>query len=117
MKKKQDARKLNPQAQEALRFRIVDYLKTGKGTQKQAAEIFAFSIDAIKKIWKRYKQDGIKALKCKKRGPHQCTSQLSRLQTKQITRAIQKGTPDSYQLPFHLWTADAVRRLIKKKHG
>src|SRR3982751_615664 len=117
MKKKQDARKLSPQAQEALRLRIVDYLKTGKGTQKQAAEIFAFSIDAIKKIWKRYKQGGVKALKRKKRGPHQWTSQLSRLQTKQITRAIQKGTPDSYQLPFHLWTADAVRRLIKKSTG
>jgi transposase len=117
MKKKQDARKLSSQAQEALRLRIVDYLKTGKGTQKQAAAIFAFSIDAIKKIWKRYKQNGIKALKRKKRGPHQCTSRLSKLQTKQITRDIRKGTPDSYQLPFYLWTADAVRRLIKKKHG
>jgi transposase len=117
MKKKQDARKLSPQAQEALRLRIIDYLKTGKGTQKQAAGIFAFSIDAIKKIWKRYKQNGIKALKRKKRGPHQCTSRLSKMQIKQITRAIQKDTPDSYQLPFYLWTADAVRRLIKKKQG
>ena len=63
MKKKQDAGKLSPQAQEALRLRIVDYLKTGKGTQKQAAEIFAFSIEAIKKIWNRYKQGGVKALK------------------------------------------------------
>lgn len=115
--KKPDARKLVPQAQEAIRLRIVDYLKAEKGTQKQAAEIFQVSISAVEKIWRQYKEAGVRALKVKKRGPHHATAGLSRLQVKQIKKLIKKDTPDRYHIPYYLWTADAVRRLIKKKQG
>jgi transposase len=113
--KKRDARKLHPKAQEAIRFRIVDFLKAGKGTQQQAANIFRVSLRAVKKIWKQFKTGGSKALKTKKRGPHPGNSLLSQAKAAEITSCIQKATPDNYALPYHLWTANAVRLLIKKK--
>jgi transposase len=113
--KKQDARKLAPAVQEAIRMRVVDFLKMKKGTQRQAADFFQLSIRAVEKIWQCYKQGGVGALKAKKRGPHQPTSLLSNKKVKEITRLIKKDTPDSYHLPYWLWTANAVRLLIKKK--
>ena len=113
--KRRDARKLHPKAQEAIRLRIVDYLKAGKGTQTQAANIFKLSVRAVKKIWKQFRQGGAKALKARKRGPHPTTSLLSEAKVTELTSCIKKGTPDSYELPYYLWTANAVRMLIKKK--
>ena len=115
--KKQDARRLHPEAQQAIRLRIADYIQSGKGTQRQAAEIFQVSLAAVKKIWKHYKEGGIPALQTKKRGPAHSNARLSKEQVKVITQCIKKGTPDSYHLPYPLWTADAVRLLIKKKQG
>ena len=63
--KKQDARRLHPEAQQAIRLRIADYLQLGKGTQRQAAEIFQVSLAAVKKIWKQNKEGGAKALQLK----------------------------------------------------
>lgn len=115
--KRQDARKIGAQAQEVLRLRIADFLRRGKGSQAQAADLFELSLIAVKKIWKRYKAGGRKALLKKKRGPVHSGGRLSKQQQKQITRAIKKATPDAYRLPYFLWTAGAVRLLIKKKPG
>ena len=60
--KKLDARRLHPEAQQAIRLRIAAYLQSGKGTQRQAADIFQVSLAAVKKIWKQYKEGGTKAL-------------------------------------------------------
>ena len=113
--KKQDARKLTPAAQEAIRMRVVDFLKMKKGTQRQAADFFQLSLQAVEKIWRRYKAGGVQVLKAKKRGVHQRSSSLSKKAIKEITRLIKKDTPDTYHLPYYLWTANAVRLLIKKK--
>src|SRR5947208_257426 len=115
--KKPDGRKLSAGAQEVLRLRIARYLRLGKGTQQQASDIFGLSLPAVKKIWKRYKQGGIKDLKTKKRGPHNSTALLTATQVKQFTRMIKHHTPDHYNLPFSLWTTAAVRMLIKKSAG
>ena len=115
--KKQDARRLHPAAQQAIRLRIADYIQSRKGTQQQAADIFQVSLAAVKKIWKQYKEGGAKALQVKKRGPAHSSARLFKEQVKKITQCIKKGTPDDYQLPYPLWTADAVRLLIKKKPG
>jgi transposase len=115
--KKEDTRRLPPAAQQAIRLRIAGYLQSGKGTQQQAAEIFQVSLAAVKKIWKQYKEGGIRALPAKKRGPAHSKARLSKEQVKDITQCIKKGTPDGYHLPYHLWTADAIRLLIKKKQG
>src|SRR3954470_23778797 len=109
--KKQDARKLAPAAQEAIRMRVINFLKSRKGTQREAADFFQLSLVAVEKIWQRYKAGGVQALKAKKRGP-QRSSLLSKKVTKEITLLVKKDTPDSYHLPYYLWTANAVRLLI-----
>jgi transposase len=112
---KPDARKLSPDAQEALRLRIADFLRKGKGTQREAADIFQVSLPAVKKIWKQYREHGRKALKQKKRGPNESAAKLSSSEAKQIRQIIKRDTPDQQGIPRYLWTAAAVRLLIKKK--
>jgi transposase len=115
--KREDGRKLPPQTQQAIRVRIVAFLKSGKGTQQQAADIFMVNLRTVKKIWKKFKDGGLKAIRMKKRGPVKSTARLSQMQNKQVTQCIKKHTPDYYGLPYFLWTADAVGLLIKKKPG
>jgi len=115
--KRVDGRKLNPEAQEVIRLRVADFLQTGKGNQAEAAAIFQLSLSGVKKIWKQYKAGGHKVLKVKKRGPQQHTSRLSMQQVKEVKTSINNKTPDGYQLPSYLWTANAVRLLLKKKPG
>lgn len=113
--RKQDARKFSPGTQEALRLLIVDFLRKGKGTQKEAADIFQVSLRAVEKIWKQYKEGGKTALKQKKRGPRRCKPRLSANKAKQVRHIIKSDTPEQHGIPRYLWTAAAVRQLIKKK--
>jgi len=115
--KNQDARRLHPEAQEALRLRIVDFLKKHKGIQREAAAIFQVSLRAVEKIWKQFKEGGRKALKQKKRGPHKGRCRLSKGKAKQVCDIIKKDMPGQHNIPRYLWTAAAVRLLIKKKPG
>lgn len=112
---KQDGRKLSPAVQEALRLRVINFLKSRKGTQRQAADIFQLSLRAVEKIWKRYKEGGKKAVRQKKRGPKGSHRSLSDADAKDIKAIIKKDTPDQHHIPHYLWTAAAVRLLIKKK--
>jgi transposase len=114
---KADARKLIPEVQEALRLRIAEFLKRGKGTQEEAADIFQVSLPAVKKIWKQFKEGGKRALKQKKRGPRSCKPKLSAQKAKQLRNIIKKDTPEQHSIPRYLWTAAAVGLLIKKKHA
>jgi transposase len=115
--RKQDARKIGAKAREVIRLRVADYLRCKKGTQAEAADIFQLSLRGVQKIWKQYKEGGRKALLAKKRGPAHNNSRLRQEQVKETTSAIKKGTPDDYGLPYFLWTAGAVRLLIKKSLG
>ncbi len=110
--KQKDGRRLSPEAQEAIRLRVADFLRMNKGTQAEAATIFQLSLSCVKKIWKQYKAGGCKALKVKKRGPQQGCSRLAK---QQVKARMKKDTPDGYGLPSYLWTAGAVRLLLKKK--
>lgn len=113
--KQKDARGLSPEAQEAIRLRVADFLRMNKGTQAEAATIFQLSLSCVKKIWRQYKAGGRKALKVKKRGPRQGCSRLAKQQVKQVKAMRKKDTPDGYGLSSYLWTAAAVRLLLKKK--
>jgi|SRR6476620_11414804 transposase len=113
--KREDGRKLGAEAQEAIRLRIAAFLKDKKGTQRQAADIFQVSLAAVEKIWKHYRQGGEKDLLAKKRGPKTSRALLNPSQVSDITTTICFSTPEVHGLPYHLWTAGAVRLLIKKK--
>lgn len=57
-----NTKRKNKDAQEETRFRIVDYLKNKRGTQKQAAEIFSVSERSVNKTWNKYKKEGKRSL-------------------------------------------------------
>lgn len=113
----QSKRRLGAEAQEAIRIRLIHYLEGGKGTQQEAAEVFMLSVAAVKKIWKRYNEQGMDAIKAHPRGRQPGSGQLSTRKAAVVTKAIIKAMPQQYGLPYTLWTALAVRELIKKRPG
>ena len=112
---KQDGRRLSGEAQEALRIRAVKALLSGR-TQLEVAELFGVSRQSVSKWLKIYKADGIKALKRKPRGRPKGGT-LKPWQSAQIVKALKDRHPDQLELPFYLWTREAVSQLIERRFG
>lgn len=112
---KQDARTLAPNAQEALRRRAVAALVEGQMTQTQAAKTFGVSRKTIWMWLKAHREGGDAALASHKRGPKGERGKLVGWQAATICNMIRDRHPEQLKLPFALWTADAVRRLIKRR--
>jgi transposase len=113
-----DARKLSSDAQELLRRQAVEGVIEKKMTQKQAAEFFHVSSYAIHKWVKAYKAGGSEGLAAKPQGrPKTDGKLLLPWQQAQIVWMITDKCPDQHQLPFMLWTRNAVRQLIKHRFG
>lgn len=120
MSKKQDARKLSPSAQAAIRQQVVEYLKGKKKdlshTQENAGKIFGLSLPGVKKIWKQYKMGGLRAIQEKKRGVKQ-GKKINGKQAAEVGNLIKDKLPDQLKLPFGLWTREAVQQLIFDRYG
>ena len=114
---KQDARRLPPAGQEALRRRAVAALQEGNMTQTQAASTFGVSRKTIWMWTKAYRQGGEAALASRKRGPTSERGKLAGWQAATVCTMIRDRHPEQLKLPFALWTADAVRRLIARRLG
>jgi transposase len=114
--KRKTKKRHSQEAQELIRFRVADYLKAKKGTQKQCADIFGLTQVGVNKIWSKYKVGGKKALKSKKRGVQQ-GKKLKKDQAYRIRELIKEKLPDQLKLPFGLWTREAVGQLILTKYG
>lgn len=110
-----DARSLSPKAQQAIRLRAVHAVVEQKRSQGKVAQEFGVTREAVNGI-QRYRRYGEKALMASKQGraPHP-TLQRDRVQT--ITRLIRDYSPEQLQLPFPLWTREAVSRLIQQRWG
>ena len=63
VKKGKAKKRKNKQAQEETRFRVADYLRNKRGTQKEAAVIFGITERAVSGIWSKYKKGGKRALR------------------------------------------------------
>lgn len=120
MAKKQDARKLSPSAQAAIRRQVVKYLngkKTDRShTQANAAELFGLSLVAVKKIWEKYKAGGLRAIQEKKRGVRE-GKKITGKQAAEIRKLIKDKFPEQLKLAFGLWTREAVQQLILSRFG
>jgi transposase len=110
-----DARSLSPEAQEALRLRVVKALREGM-TQTEAARVFHISRASVNKWSRRHETSGRKALRAQKRGRPTGT-RLEPRQAAQTVRWITGRCPDQLQLPFFLWTREAVQMLLKREFG
>lgn len=103
-------------SQETKRCLVVDYLKSKKGTHKQASELFKLSKSAVDKIWTRYKQKGRRGLDSKKRGV-QGGKKINGRQSAEVRQLIKDKLPDQLKLSYGLWTREAVQQLILNKYG
>lgn len=106
----------NKAAQEETRFRIVDYLKNKRGTQKQAAAIFSVTERSVNKTWNKYKTEGKRSLASKKRGV-KGGMKIKGEQAAEVRKLIKDKMPDQLKLPFGLWTREAVQQLIERRYG
>jgi transposase len=113
--KLKDARHLSPDAQEALRYRVVNAVENGM-SKSQAAKVFSVSRTAVHHWTKRVNEKGVRALKAKKRGRRH-SSRLAPHQAATTVRLITKKCPDQLGLPFALWTRESVRQLIEQRYG
>jgi len=111
-----DARALSSDVQEALRIRTVRAVMDGC-TQTEAAKRFGVARGTVNRWVKRFRQEGEKRLKARKRGRPRGTGRLLGWQSAQIVRAITGKAPDQMKMPFLLWTREAVQMLIQRKTG
>ncbi len=114
MMNKQDARKLSPQAQEDLRRRVVRAIVEGGMKQAEAARVFGVGRTSIHHWLRAYEAGGDAALKARKRGPKRI-SRLKGHQAATIVNMIEQKHPEQLQLPFTLWTREAVGNLIRDR--
>lgn len=105
----------NKDVQEAVRLKVVAYLKKKLGTQKQAAEIFELSIRSVNRIWATYKAGGKRAVENKKRGVR-TGKKINGKQAAEVRNLIKDKMPDQLKLPFGLWTRAAVQQLILDRY-
>jgi transposase len=113
--KTKDFRSLHSQAQEDLRMKAVKAVVEGK-TRMEVARIFGVTRESVGAWVKRYKEGGRKVLKARRRGRPKGGSLLP-LQAAQIVRFITNKRPEQLNLPFYLWTREAVVQLIQKRFG
>jgi transposase len=101
--------------QETKRKLVVRYLRRKEGTQEDAARVFVLSKSAVSKIWARYIKEGANSLRSRKRGSR-VGKKITGEQAEGIRRLVKTKLPDQLELPFGLWTREAIGQLIQKKY-
>jgi transposase len=113
--KTQDARCLSPDAQQALRFRVVAAIRGGL-RKSAAARTFGVSRTSIDRWLRTVALGNINSLKSKRRGRRKGT-RLASQQAATTVRLIVDRCPDQLKLPFALWTRPAVQQLLAEHFG
>jgi len=113
--RKQDARRLSPDAQEDLRRRVIAAIQDGV-SPTAAARTFGVSRQSVHNWMNRVERDGRRGLKSRKRGPRRI-SRLAPLEAALTVRTVTDRYPDQVKLPFALWTREAVQLFIERRFG
>jgi len=113
--KTRDTRCLSPDAQEALRFRVIRALRGGM-KKSVAARTFGVSRTSIDRWLSSVELGNITALKSKPRGRPKGT-RVAPHEAATTVRLITDRCPDQLTLPFALWTREAVQQLLAERFG
>jgi transposase len=111
-----DARKLSPEAQDALRERVVQALSDQGLTVSAAARTFGLHRATVSRWWNRYRRSGRGALAAKRRGAKP-KPLLTPAQEGRLLAALRERTPDELGLGECLWTRDAVAAWAARELG
>jgi transposase len=111
--KKTDVRTLSPDAQAALRIRIVQAVLEGM-RQTEAARVFGVPCETVCRLMQKHRKGGLPALRAQRRG-RPPVSRLKGWQASSIVRSITDRYPEQLKLPFVLWTREAVQMLIMRR--
>lgn len=114
--KTQDGRKLAPEAQEALRRRVVRAITQEGMRRVDAVRLFGVSRTAIYYWLRAYGKRGESALVARKRG-RKARSRLAGHQAATTVRLITDRCPDQLKMRYALWTREAVRELLADRFG
>jgi len=114
--KTNDGRQLSPEAQEALRKRVVSAIRDEGMQQVEAIRVFGVGRTSIHNWLKAVRTGGRNVLKAGKRG-RPPRSRLTGVQAATIVTLIEDRCPDQLKLPFALWTRQAVADLIERRYG
>lgn len=109
-------RRGNKDAQAKVRLLVIDFLKKKKGTQKKCAELYGITLNGVQKIWRNYKEKGMRGILPKKRGV-QGGKKINGKQAAEVRELVKDKMPDQLKLPFGLWTREAVQQLILNRFG
>lgn len=114
---KLDARTLSPETQYQLRRQAIRLRERGM-KYWEIAEIVGITEAYACKLFQRYKRKGIEAIATKRRGRKAGEHRtLNAEQEAAIKSMIKQRTPDRYDMPYALWSRQAVQQFIKKQYG
>jgi transposase len=116
MKNILDFRSLGAEAQEQIRLRAIDAVAAGT-PQVAVAKIFHISYVSVCRWMKRRREGGNKALKAKPRGTHKKGGILAPVEQAWVAKAINDHSPEQMNLPFSVWSREAVGALIEVEFG
>lgn len=111
----EDFRSFEGGIQETIRRKAVAAVRSGI-SQIEAAKVFGVTRQAIGNWVEVYNAKGRNGLKARRRG-RPPGGQLKGWQAALISRDIMDRCPDQLELPFYLWTREAVGHLIAKRFG
>jgi len=107
---------LSPEAKEDLRRRVVHAVVEQGMRPSQAVRVFRVSRTAVYGWVKGYGAGGARALRAHPLGRPK-RSRLAGHQAATVVKLISQRCPDQLQLPFALWTRQAVCQLLAKRFG
>jgi transposase len=116
MQKETQKKRGSKSSQERIRILVVEYIKSKRGTQQQAADLYGLTLNGVQKIWRRYKLGGKRSLQSKKRGV-KGGKKIDGKQAAEVRKLIKDKMPEQLKLSFGLWTREGVQQLILDKYG
>jgi transposase len=114
-----DTRSLSKESRAEVRLRAVEaYLSMPGRNMGRIASLFSIRRQTLRDWVRRHQEHGGSALLYDNRGAKKWqNTKLSSQQASAVKRLIINKNPDQCELPFMLWTRDAVRELIYRRYN
>lgn len=108
---------VSQETRKTIKQQVIRLHKKGK-SESDIADLVNISYQAVSRIVRSYKKEGMSCIKEKTRGRKTGEKRsLSKQQEKEIQRIIIDKNPDQLKLAFCLWTRAAIQQLIRNKYG